>query len=208
MQVSSASLPWSLQAAAGWTAPTAPTLADRNPVAPGLWPAATCGALSGVWEQAFWFVVPGAPRSKSNYRQEATSGAQWAQLKAYADQVALAARAARPRGWVAGDPGAPVVQRPVMVAAVFVRSVLDVGNADKSILDAVAGGPARGGRPARAGVVMASDAQVAASFSWGERAHVSEGALVAFARLHPGAPHRAAARAGVELVTAVEQLLP
>lgn len=169
------------------------------------WPQQTSGPLDGPWDQAFYFVLPGPVGSKSNFRHG--QGAKWADLKAFADQVRLAARAARPRGWVTGETGTSVAQRPVLVTAVFARSMLDVGNLDKSILDAVEGTPRKGITPAQPGVVMVNDAQVAGAAAWGVRTATDPGALVAFARLPAGAPRADVATATAALMLACDDLL-
>lgn len=171
------------------------------------WPTPACGSLEGPWEQAFYFHVPGQPMSKSNHRHDATHRAAWAAMKSYGDLVATAARAGRPRGWLTGNPTESVSDRPVVVACLFARTMLDAGNLDKSVLDAVAGTPAKGRAPATAGVVMASDAQVRSTHSWVVRAAADPGLLALFARLRPGAGPWQVAAAAVELTRACEQLL-
>lgn len=175
---------------------------------PDPWTQPTAGLLAGPWEQAFYFVLRGRVGSKSNYRHGATSTHNWAQLAAFADQVALAARAARPRGWVTGDIAQTVTQRPTILTCIFARSMLDVGNLDKSILDAVEGTPRKGTTPARPGVVMVNDAQVAGASAWSVRTDEHPGALVAFARLPAAASNRTVAQSTAALTLACAALLP
>lgn len=166
------------------------------------WPTQRAGTLDGPWEQAFYFILLGPVASKSNYRHSAGSGAQWAELKTFAESVRLAARAARPAGWVTGAAGTALAERPKVVTALFARSMLDVGNLSKSILDAVEGTPRKGRFPAQPGVVMANDAQVAGDAAWGVRTNDSPGVLIAFARLASTARPSAVATATAELVLA------
>jgi len=179
-----------------------------TPMTGMVWPTPASGPLDGPFEQGFYVHVPGAPVSKSNHRHDRAHRAQWATLKAYAARVAWAARAARPRGWVTGDPAVPVAGRPRVVVHLLARSLLDAGNLDKSVLDAVSGHPARAGAPPRTGVLMASDAQVAAVTSHVVRDSGDQGLLALFARLGPTAtPAQVAdtvaalARAAVRLTT-------
>lgn len=176
---------------------------------PQHWPSPAHGALDGPWIQGFYFTLRDPVRSKSNFRHGAGTRAQWAQLAGFEEQVFLAARAARPRGWLAGDPTLPVGERPKIIACVYARTMLDVGNVDKSILDAVEGTRKTKTAPPTAGVVMVSDAQVAASLSWGERTNVEQGALVAFARLpHDASSGHVAAAAAALLTSCAALLIP
>lgn len=175
---------------------------------PTVWPSPAHGELTGPWDQGFYFTLTGPVRSKSNYRQDTANRGKWTELSGFADQVFLAARASRPRGWVAGDPGAPVAQRPKILTCVFARTMLDIGNIDKSILDAVEAPRGRGAaRAASPGVVMVNDAQVAASVSWGVRTSEDVGALVAFARVAPDITPAQVARASAALLTQCAELL-
>lgn len=171
------------------------------------WPTVTAASLEGPWEQAFYFVLRGRVGSKSNYRHGAASAAKWSTLKAFAEHVELSARAARPRGWVTGETTQSVADRPKVVACIFARTMLDAGNLDKSILDAVEGQPRKGNRPAQPGVLMVNDAQVAGTAGWAVRTSEHEGALVAFARLHPTASQLEVATATADLLSQCAHLI-
>lgn len=169
------------------------------------------GQLEGPWEQAFYFVLREPAQSKSNHRHTAGPDKHWAKLKGFAQRVALSARVARPRGWDAGHPAAPVKDRPRIVAFIYARTLLDVGNLDKSILDAVQmptglspHGAARALAPAS---VMVSDAQVAWVTEAGERTSERQGVVIAFARLPAQANLPAVTAAGLALATKVLALL-
>ena len=172
------------------------------------WPSPPDGVLPGPWEQGFYFTVPGVVRSKSNHRHSVRDRAGWAQIVAYEDQVALAARAARPRGWVTGTRAEPPALRPKVIAAIFARTRLDDGNVSKSIYDAVEGTAPRVGLPGAPGVVMVDDAQVAGSGSWSVPPGDAPGAVIAFARLDPSASAHQVATATAALIQALAAVVP
>lgn len=155
------------------------------------------GGLDGPWLQAFWFTVPGTVLSKSNHRRgDSRQGkSTWSAFAGYELDVKGRARDARPAGWVTGSKTEPVADRPRIVAYCFARTLLDTGNIDKSLLDAVQG------------PVMATDAQVAWSAAGGVRTSVEPGVLIAFARLAPSAGHCEVVDAALQLVRASTDLL-
>jgi Holliday junction resolvase RusA-like endonuclease len=162
-------------------------------------PGESGGPLEGPWEQAFWFCVPGEVRSKSNHRQGDRRGGKttWSLVASYELAVMSVGRKYRPAHWEQGEKGTPVASRPKIVAFCFARTMLDVGNIDKSLLDALQG------------VVMATDAQVCWSTSAGVRDSSDAGVLVAIARLDRTATLAAQLEASCALAqVAMAQLLP
>lgn len=175
------------------------------------WPTPASGTLTGPWSQAFYFTLATRVRSKSNYRADSRSRHEWADLKAFANLVALSARSARPAGWEHGSVGTPISSRPRILAAFYSRTMLDAGNLDKSILDAVQA-PARprglpAHHPGAPGIVMADDAQVAGVAAWTTRTRQNEGLVAAFARVPSTSSDNACATALASLITAVNALL-
>ena len=86
--------------------------------------------------------MPSPIRSKSNYRRARTGtkrGGDWAQHRAFEDELALMARLARPQGWPLGDADLPVAQRPLVVVLIAARTLLDTANMAKSVTDALEG---------------------------------------------------------------------
>lgn len=154
------------------------------------------GTLDGPWEQAFWFHLPGPVRSKSNYRFNSRastlpSGSDaWDVLADYESRVGILARRFVPDGWVLGPERGAVAARPVIVVASVARSLLDTGNIDKSVLDALQG------------VAMRSDAQVAWATSANIRSSKRPGLLTAVARLAPGTELDEQLAAGQQLAAA------
>jgi hypothetical protein len=133
--------------------------------------------VDGPWSSGFVMRAPLTLRSKSNFRRhrvKASSGS-WGETQSFERSLALLLRASRPPGWEVGDPGAPVLDRPVVVAVIAARSVLDVANFSKSVLDA------------GEGVLYVSDASVLGETSVGVRVRSSE-LFVGFAQLPPGSP--------------------
>ena len=88
-------------------------------------------------ESALWFELPQL-RSKSNFRRGARSR-NWNGLQSFEGDLALTARAVRPMDWPMGDSSKPVAARPGVVAVVFAETLLDTGNATKSVFDALEG---------------------------------------------------------------------
>jgi hypothetical protein len=86
---------------------------------------------------AMWFEAPQL-RSKSNFRRS-DSGAKWNQIRSFEDEVSIRARAVRPDAWPLGDPNAALKDRPVVVAVLFADTLIDTGNATKSLFDALEG---------------------------------------------------------------------
>lgn len=121
---------------------------------------------------AFWVPLP-AVRSKSNYRHQRHAG-KWDRLRAFEDEVLLTVRAALPDGWDVGDANRPLAERPVVVACVAARTLLDAGNISKSVLDAAQG------------VVYHSDASVRAVSEFTQRARLDQDGAVGFALLRAG----------------------
>lgn len=159
------------------------------------------GALTGPWDQAFWFFLAGQVRSKSNFRvsrsgrgSQTAPADEWAALAAFETRVHAAARRHRPSGWDLGDKSARLVHRPVAVTVCLARSLLDTGNIDKSVLDGLQG------------VAVHNDAQVAWSTSANIRSSRSPGLLVAVARLAPGADLHAQLEAGQQLAAFAVEL--
>jgi Holliday junction resolvase RusA-like endonuclease len=123
---------------------------------------------------AFCFPIPDGVQSKSNFRRQRRGG-DWGRLSRFEDLVATYARAARPTGWVLGDPDLPVAKRPGVVAVVWARTMLDAGNLSKSVLDALEG------------VVYVNDNAVRAVVELAERGRSDQSAVVALAQLPPDA---------------------
>ena len=154
-----------------------------------LTPTETSGLLTdGPWDSAFWVHVAGDVRSKSNYRHDRNSRAKWATVEAYEAQVRADVRRARPTGWGQGNPEVPVPGRPRVVVALAARTMLDIGNVSKSVLDACQG------------VLYVSDAQVGAAGEFGTRTACDPGLFAAFALLPVGATAGDCARALADLV--------
>lgn len=135
------------------------------------------GELSGPWDQAFWFTVPGPWASKSNFRRNRRGGRNaWQVAASFQQQVTLLARIALPEGWELGPPPpAPVSQRPAIVAFIYADSLLDVPNLDKSALDGLER------------VVFHTDAVVRASLCMGSR-NRGDG-TISIARIPPTSGH-------------------
>lgn len=128
--------------------------------------------------------LPFALESKSNFRRfRSDSPASWDRFKRFERDTRLVLTAARPSDWVVGDSSAPLASRPVVVAAVWARSLLDAGNFSKSVLDAAEG------------VLFVSDASVTAVTSVGVRAKTNQHARLGFAQLPPGSATNEVVRA-------------
>lgn len=86
---------------------------------------------------AMWFEVPQI-RSKSNFRRSGAARS-WNQIRSFEDEVAIRARAARPASWPLGDPADELAKRPRLVAVLIAETLIDAGNATKSLFDALEG---------------------------------------------------------------------
>lgn len=150
------------------------------------------GTLDGPWDAAFWVYVDGTVRSKSNYRQDGRGS--WVDLANYETAVFSQLRTARPAGWDQGDPAAPVPARPQVVAVLAARTMLDVGNISKSVLDAAEG------------VLYVTDAQVSALSEFSTRTRSKPGLIAAFALLPAGSGACDAARAAASLLSQVTDI--
>lgn len=136
------------------------------------------GTLAGPWEQAFWVEVPFAVRSKSNSRRgayDSKAAQDWREHKTFVGELADTVAAAVPAGWVTGDPDEALGDRPVVVALVAARTLLDAGNLSKSVLDALEG------------LVYVNDASALHCTLVAVRSGSGQRGLVAFARLAPAA---------------------
>lgn len=132
--------------------------------------------LDGPWQSAFAFEVPGPLLSKSNFRRGGVSaGFSWQSLSRFEQSVAAVARQARPVSWAAPEAGVSLSQRSPVVSVIVARSLLDVGNFHKSLLDACEG------------VLFVSDAEVRAVLAVGDRARSDQWAWAGFAQCAPGA---------------------
>ena len=109
--------------------------------------------------------------------------------------MTAAARTHRPTTWPACVPGLPVAARPQVLVVIAARTLLDAGNLDKSVLDALQG------------EVMASDAQVCLTTSVPLRTGRDPGLLVAFAVLEPGTDLATRLAVGAQLTAAVAVML-
>ena len=147
------------------------------------WPEAGGQLTGGPWAGAFWFSLDGPVQSKSNYRQDARSRTRWATHTGYELRVHTAAVKALPTGWDPGRRDQALADRPRMAVFCYATSLLDVGNVNKSIMDALQGR------------VMVNDNQVAAAMEVGTRDRLGQGVLVAVAALAPGASPTATAAA-------------
>jgi hypothetical protein len=152
------------------------------------------GSLEGPWDQAFYFELPGAVRSKSNARRFTGDAGQrraYGAERLFAQQTELVARVALPTGWELGPPPpASLGARPQVVAAVVARTTLDATNVPKSIHDALEG------------VVFHNDASVRAASQLTVRGREGGGA-VAFARLPATASCVEVAEANAKLLAAL-----
>lgn len=131
---------------------------------------------AGPWVEAFVVDLDDRLRSKSNFRR--SSGArrsEWSEFRRFEQDTALVISQALPPTWDLGDREAPLASRPVVVAVIAARSLLDAANFSKSVLDAAQD------------VVFHNDASVAGTASLGVRARDDQRARIAFARLDPGA---------------------
>lgn len=158
------------------------------------------GALSGPWDQGFWFEVPFTMRSKSNFRRGQRSR-DWNTQSAFASDLAVLAHSALPDGWDPGSADQPVSSRPTMAVVIVARSVLDTANLSKSVLDAMESPTIKGAvGPAPLGVYV-NDAQVRFQSSLSERGRNDQRGLVAVCRLTPDVSLEDLARAGAQLTT-------
>ena len=140
----------------------------------GMTGAVLTAQIPGPWGQAFWVDVPLSLRSKSNFRRGAGRG-EWARQRSFSEDLARIVRAAVPVDWELGSFDAALKDRPVVVAVIVARSVLDAGNFSKSVLDACEG------------VVFHNDASVLHSGAYGERGRTDQRIMLGFARLESGA---------------------
>lgn len=153
--------------------------------------------LDGPWQSAFAFEVPGPLLSKSNFRRGGVSaGFSWQSLSRFEQSVAAVARQARPPSWVTPDAGISLSRRSPVVSVVVARSLLDVGNFHKSLLDACEG------------VVFVSDAEVRAVLAVGDRARSDQWAWAGFAQCAPGIPMSGLSTAVSALSACVQEVSP
>lgn len=149
--------------------------------------------LEGPWVEAFWVDLGTRLRSKSNFRRaprRRAGSAEWSSLARFEQTVATVVREQLPSSWELGAVGASIAQRPVVVAVVVARSLLDSGNFTKSVLDACEG------------LVFRTDASVLASAAVSERSRTDQRSVVAFARLAPAASTEEIASAAAALTLA------
>lgn len=149
--------------------------------------------LAGPWQSAIYVELPSKLRSKSNFRRgkKATS---WEKYASFEMVAANTFRMARPEGWVLGDKGQPVKERPTVLLVVCARSLLDSSNFTKSIADAMQG------------ELVINDASVTATATLGERAGKDQICGVGTAQLPAGATLEEQATAlGSLAVLTVEQ---
>jgi len=151
------------------------------------WPQAGGQLGDGPWASAFWFSLDGPVQSKSNYRQDARTRARWATHAGYELRVHTSAVKALPPGWDPGRRDQALADRPRMAVFCYATSLLDTGNVNKSIMDALQGR------------VMVNDNQVAAALEVGTRDRLGQGVLVAVAALAPGTSPSGAALAAAAL---------
>ena len=141
------------------------------------------GSLAGPWDDAFWFALPAGVQSKSNFRREHKSRA-WSDLTLFESEVRSCARAHLPAGWDLGAQDTKkVAERPGIVVVIYAVSLLDTGNLDKSVLDALER------------VCFYTDASVRSITCLSERRRTDQHAAVAVARLAPAADLAAIIRA-------------
>jgi hypothetical protein len=129
------------------------------------------GQLPGPWRDAFFVDLPLQARSKSNFRRHRTGDGHWDALAGFESDVAALVAPQVPSDWDPGRPDDPIARRPAFVALVAARTLLDVSNLSKSVLDALEG------------IVYVTDAQVVAETSLSERGRSDQWLSVAFARL-------------------------
>lgn len=137
------------------------------------------GTLEGPWLRAVWFSVDFPIRSKSNFRRyhggQVADRERWKTFRQFEDSLGVLCRDALGAGWELGQRDQGVAKRPVVVAYIWARTMLDAANLSKSVLDAVEG------------LVFLNDASVAAVACAAERVRADQRGLVAFAQLAPGA---------------------
>lgn len=172
------------------------------------WPTPLTGLLDGPWDNAFYFTHRGPVSSKSNYRHSKAGRAAWATHKNFATAIGLAARQARPKDWLPGTGTQPLAERPKIVTAIYARALIDVGNLNKTILDAVEATPAKGPAPEIPGIVMFSDAQIAGQAEWATRTTQQPGAVIGFAQLPATATPPQIVAATTQLMQTISNLLP
>jgi hypothetical protein len=140
------------------------------------------------WLQAFQVSVDLPFRSKSNFRRVSSSDrSDWARQRKFEDDLRLVVAASLPEGWETGTADEPLAKRPVVVAVICARTLLDAANLSKSVIDACEG------------LVYINDASVAAVTTLAERTGIEHGGEVAFCRLGPGASPQDALTAAAEL---------
>lgn len=145
---------------------------------------------------AFWFTHPGRVLSKANHRHSKDRArGTWDQLAGFEMAVAASARTHLPASWPRPTAGAPLAQRPRFAAYLLARTMLDSGNLDKSVLDALQGS------------VMVSDAQVSFTASATLATTREQGVFVALVALEPGIDVLAASDAGADLVRAARAVV-
>jgi hypothetical protein len=131
--------------------------------------------LDGPWDCAFWFEVPFALRSKSNFRRSRKeSSSQWTSLSSFENSLVPLCRLHRPPSWQMGDSSVPVPARPQVVAFIYARTLLDTANLSKSVLDALET------------VAFHTDASVRHVACLGERVAKDQSGAVALAQLPAG----------------------
>lgn len=114
--------------------------------------------LEGPWDQGFALDVPMALLSKSNDRRFRRGSASTRHdFASFGAALGWSVRAARPAGWILGDPSEPLASRPSVIVVITARSLLDAGNFSKSVLDGLEG------------VLFWNDASVRATASVAER---------------------------------------
>lgn len=138
--------------------------------------------LSGPWTCGFSVLLPEPMRSKSNFRRHnrgkspTTAASSWESSRQFERSIALSILASRPDEWLLGTPEQALADRPTVAAFIAARSVVDVGNFPKSVLDACEG------------VLYVNDASVLSVLAQGARGHGDQ-ILLAFAQsLSPVSP--------------------
>jgi Holliday junction resolvase RusA-like endonuclease len=131
--------------------------------------------------------------SKSNFRRGGPSS-EWRRQKGFEDEVALAAKLARPKGWPKDDGSVGVAERWGYVVLIVAHTMIDTANMAKSVTDALEG------------VLYFNDASVRACASVSMRGRAEQSATVIVGALAPGSGWAATREMGEVLFKRYEEL--
>lgn len=117
--------------------------------------------------------LPYKLKSKSNFRRS-NNTREWAEYKNFEKTTKLLLLSNKPSDWAMSGRDTPVALRNKVLVCIVARSVLDVGNYSKSLLDAAEG------------VLFYNDSEVSGLLSLGERGKSTQMATVGFKQVPPG----------------------